>query len=109
MFGSITMRSSIKPPTRFYFIRLFSNIGLPFAILQIADALPRDRFRIGRVIEYLDANPAAVIDFFQCSQDRHEVGLAESGAALVRIVSMKMGRAMDMALNQLSNRRFIAG
>ena len=41
-------------------------------------------------------------------KNRHEVGAAEAGAALVRIVGMEMRGAMGMEPNQLRSGRFIA-
>src|SRR6202011_846255 len=49
------------------------QIGAAFAFSHIAQAFPRDRFRIGRVVEHLHRNPSRIAGFPQRPEDGDEV------------------------------------
>src|SRR5713101_7108225 len=78
------------------------------AFFHVANALPRDGFRVGRIIENFDTHPASVVNVFQGSEYPYEIGVAEAGPALVGIIGMKMMSAPSMAADQVRDWSLIA-
>ena len=91
--------------------------GLPAAVFAATRSrqfdmysmlLARDGFRVGRVVEHLDRDPAVVAGILQRLEDRDEVDVAETRAAAVGIVGVEMTGGASMTPDQFRWRRGFA-
>ncbi len=75
---------------------------------HVVDAVFRQPFHARCVVEHFDRDPAAVIDFAEGLEDRHEVELAHARTAQVRVVGVEVNHLATELPEQIGNRRRFA-